>query len=78
MELQRNAKFCKFCDNVKKELRNQLVFGLQTKSTLSRPIEEKGLTFEESLDIVLSMEASGEGAEIFEKGSHDVNYTESS
>lgn len=77
MELQRDAKFCKFGDYLKKELRNQLVFGLRSKRTRSRLIEEKDLTFEKALEIALSMEASGEGAEIFEKRSHDVNYTDS-
>ncbi|XP_055615014.1 uncharacterized protein K02A2.6-like [Toxorhynchites rutilus septentrionalis] len=75
-ELQRAAKFCKFGDYLRKELRNQLVFGLRSKRIRSRLIEEKDLTFEKALEVALSMEASGEGAEIFEKRSHEVNYTE--
>nr|XP_029719600.1 uncharacterized protein K02A2.6-like [Aedes albopictus] len=75
-ELQRDAKFCKFGNYLKTELRNQLVFGLRSKRIRSRLIEEKGLTFEKALEIALSMEASGEGAEMFEKRSQDVNYTE--
>nr|XP_029719798.1 uncharacterized protein K02A2.6-like [Aedes albopictus] len=75
-ELQRDAKFCKFGNYLKTELRNQLVFGLRSKRIRSRLIEEKGLTFEKTLEIALSMEASGEGAEMFEKRSQDVNYTE--
>ncbi|XP_062557343.1 uncharacterized protein K02A2.6-like [Armigeres subalbatus] len=75
-ELQRNAKFCKFDDYLSKELRNQLVFGLRSKRIRSRLIEEKHLTFEKALEISLSMEASGEGAEIFEKRLQEVNYTD--
>ncbi|XP_062704544.1 uncharacterized protein K02A2.6-like [Aedes albopictus] len=75
-ELQRDAKFCQFGNYLNKELRNQLVFGMRSKRIRSRLIEEKALTFEKAVDIALSMEASGEGAELFDKRPHDVNYTE--
>lgn len=74
-ELQRSAKFCKFAGYLEKELRNQLVFGMRSKRIRSRLIEEKNLTFEKAKEIAVSMEASGEGAEVLER-KHEVNYTE--
>lgn len=74
-ELQRDAKFCKFEGYLEKELRNQLVFGMRSKRIRSRLIEEKNLTFDKAKEIAVSMEASGEGAEVLER-KHEVNYTE--
>lgn len=71
--LQREAKYCGFGDYLQKGLRNQLVFGLRNQRIRSRLIEEKGLTFDKAKQIALSMEASGEGAEVLNRRMQEVN-----
>lgn len=71
--LQREAKHCKFDTYLQKALRNQLVFGLRNQRIRSRLIEERELTFDKAKDIALSMEASGEGADVINRRMQDVN-----
>ncbi|XP_062708968.1 uncharacterized protein K02A2.6-like [Aedes albopictus] len=74
--LQREAKYCDFGDYLPKGLRNQLVFGLRSDRTRTRLIEEKNLTFDKAKQIALSMEASGEAAEVLNRQMHEVNLME--
>ncbi|XP_055615373.1 uncharacterized protein K02A2.6-like [Toxorhynchites rutilus septentrionalis] len=71
--LQREAKYCKFDDYLPNALRNQLVFGLRNQRIRTRIIEERDLTFDKAKQISLSMEASGEGAEVLNRRMHEVN-----
>lgn len=71
--LQREAKYCGFGDYLQKGLRNQLVFGLRNQRIRTRLIEEKDLTFDKAKQIALSMEASGEGAEVLNRRMQEVN-----
>ncbi|XP_058456730.1 uncharacterized protein K02A2.6-like [Malaya genurostris] len=71
--LQRDAKYCGFGDYLQNGLRNQLVFGLHNQRIRTRLIEEKGLTFERAKQIALSMEASGEGAEVLNRRMQEVH-----
>lgn len=71
--LQREAKDCGFGEYLQKGLRNQLVLGLRNQRIRTRLIEEKDLTFDKAKQIALSMEASGEGAEVLNRRMQDVN-----
>ncbi|XP_055522484.1 uncharacterized protein K02A2.6-like [Wyeomyia smithii] len=71
--LQREVKYCEFGEYLPKGLRNQLVFGLRNHRIRTRLIEEKNLTFDKAKQIALSMEASGEGAEVLNQRMQDVN-----
>ncbi|XP_055645629.1 uncharacterized protein K02A2.6-like [Toxorhynchites rutilus septentrionalis] len=73
--LQRDAKYCGFGEYLQKGLRNQLVFGLRNQRIRTRLIEERELTFDKAKQIALSMEASGEGAEVLNRR-YEVNLAE--
>ncbi|XP_058816399.1 uncharacterized protein K02A2.6-like [Topomyia yanbarensis] len=71
--LQREAKYCNFGDYLSKGLRNQLVFGLRSQRIRARLIEERDLTYDKAKQTALSMEASGDGADVLNRRMQDVN-----
>ncbi|XP_058816012.1 uncharacterized protein K02A2.6-like [Topomyia yanbarensis] len=64
----------KFSQRTEREgLRNQLVFGLRSQRIRARLIEERDLTYDKAKQSALSMEASGDGADVLNRRMQDVN-----
>lgn len=66
--LHKLSLHCKFGNNLKTALRNQLVFGLSSKKIQTRLLEKRELTYEEALQIATTMELSEQGATSLQNG----------
>uniref|UniRef100_A0A6P7FGU3 E3 ubiquitin-protein ligase protein PFF1365c n=1 Tax=Diabrotica virgifera virgifera TaxID=50390 RepID=A0A6P7FGU3_DIAVI len=73
--LQKLAINCNFYTYLKSAIRNQFVFGLQSKSIQARLLETKGLDLNRVVEIAASMETSEKDSNQF---SHNNNYNQAS
>ncbi|XP_050500443.1 uncharacterized protein LOC114337386 [Diabrotica virgifera virgifera] len=73
--LQKLAINCNFSTYLKSAIRNQFVFGLQSKRIQARLLETKGLDLDRAVEIAASMETSEKDSNQF---SHNNNYNRAS
>lgn len=72
--LQRLSINCNFGDYLKTALRNQFVFGLQSKRIQSRLLESEKITFDSAVKTAVSMELSERDAQQLNSNGASVSY----
>lgn len=65
---------CNFGDFQKTALRNQFVFGIESKRTQSRLLETKDLNFDKAVQIAIAMELTEKEASVMSQSTSSVQY----